>query len=179
MKYVHVGLNVTNLEKSIEFYSKLFGADPVKVKSEYAKFLLDTPGLNFTLNLRDEVRGNQVGHFGIQVESTEEVLVHKNKLVEKGIQPHFEEIDTTCCYALQDKFWVHDPDGNEWEFFYTKADVDVESENASHAVLPNQKLKVKMQLTANLKIIIDTRRVSFLVIVEAYHELKEKIKKDQ
>jgi catechol 2,3-dioxygenase-like lactoylglutathione lyase family enzyme len=132
MKYAHVGLNVTNLEKSIEFYSNLFGAEPVKVKSDYAKFLLDTPGLNFTLNLLDDVSGNQVGHFGIQVESTEEVMAHKNRLEEKGILSQFDEINTTCCYALQDKFWVHDPDGNEWEFFYTKADVDVESENATN-----------------------------------------------
>jgi catechol 2,3-dioxygenase-like lactoylglutathione lyase family enzyme len=131
MKYAHVGLNVTNLEKSIEFYSKLFGAGPVKVKSDYAKFLLDTPGLNFTLNLRDEVSGNQVGHFGIQVESTEEVKAHKDRLEEKGILSQFDEINTTCCYALQDKFWVHDPDGNEWEFFYTKADITENNEKAS------------------------------------------------
>ncbi|MBT2659321.1 VOC family protein [Bacillus sp. ISL-18] len=124
MKYAHVGLNVTNLEKSIEFYSKLFGAEPVKIKPGYAKFLLKSPGLNFTLNLQDEVSGNQVGHFGIQVESTEEVMSHKNRLSEVGIEPQLEEINTTCCYALQDKFWVNDPDGNEWEFFYTKANVE-------------------------------------------------------
>lgn len=131
MKYAHVGLNVTNLEKSIEFYSKLFGAEPVKVKPDYAKFLLETPGLNFTLNLQDEVNGNQVGHFGFQVESTEEVLAHKNRLAENGILSQYDEINTTCCYALQDKFWIHDPDGNEWEFFYTKASVDINNENAS------------------------------------------------
>ncbi len=129
MKYAHVGLNVTNLEKSIEFYSKLFGAEPVKVKPEYAKFLLETPGLNFTLNLRNEVRGNQVGHFGIQVESTEEVNSHKNRLEENGILTQYEQLNTTCCYALQDKFWVQDPDGNEWEFFFTKT--EVEENNAS------------------------------------------------
>lgn len=133
MKYAHVGLNVTNLEKSIEFYSKLFGTDPVKVKPAYAKFLLETPGLNFTLNLRDEVSGNQVGHFGIQVESTEEVIAHKNRLAENGILSQYDEINTTCCYALQDKFWIHDPDGNEWEFFYTKADIDEHGTTESKA----------------------------------------------
>ncbi|ULT58832.1 VOC family protein [Neobacillus drentensis] len=131
MKYAHIGLNVTNLEKSIKFYSKVFGVEPVKVKPDYAKFLLQTPGLNFTLNLRDEVSGNQVGHFGIQVESTDEVSAHKNRLEANGIRTQYEEINTTCCYALQDKFWILDPDGNEWEFFYTKADVEVNSENAS------------------------------------------------
>jgi len=129
MKYAHVGLNVTSLEKSIEFYTNFFGVAPVKEKTDYAKFLLETPGLNFTLNLKDEVSGNQVGHFGIQVESPEEILIHKNRLEANGIVPHFEEINTTCCYALQDKFWVHDPDGNEWEFFYTKADIEVKSNN--------------------------------------------------
>jgi catechol 2,3-dioxygenase-like lactoylglutathione lyase family enzyme len=131
MKYAHVGLNVTNLEKSIEFYSKLFGVEPVKVKPDYAKFLLETPGLNFTLNLRDEVSGNQVGHFGIQVESSDEVMAHKNRLAENGLLSQYDEINSTCCYALQDKFWIHDPDGNEWEFFYTKANVDENSINAS------------------------------------------------
>lgn len=124
MKYAHVGLNVTNLEKSVEFYSILFGVEPIKVKVDYAKFLLESPGLNFTLNLLDEVKGNQVGHFGFQVESTEEVMAHKNRLADNGILSDFDEINTTCCYALQDKFWVHDPDGNEWEFFYTKANIE-------------------------------------------------------
>jgi catechol 2,3-dioxygenase-like lactoylglutathione lyase family enzyme len=129
MKFAHVGLNVTNLEKSIEFYSILFGATPIKVKPDYAKFLLETPGLNFTLNLRDKVSGNQVGHFGFQVESTEEVIAHKQRLAENGILSQLDEINTTCCYALQDKFWVHDPDGNEWEIFYTKADVEEDISN--------------------------------------------------
>jgi len=131
MKYSHVGLNVTNLERSIEFYSKVFGVQPVKVKPDYAKFLLETPGLNFTLNLRDKVSGNQVGHFGIQVESTDEVSTHKNRLEANGICTQYEEINTTCCYALQDKFWVLDPDGNEWEFFYTKENIAVNSDASS------------------------------------------------
>ncbi|MGO0058831.1 ArsI/CadI family heavy metal resistance metalloenzyme [Brevibacillus fluminis] len=137
MKYAHVGLNVTNLEKSVEFYSKLFGAEPVKVKQDYAKFLLEKPGLNFTLNLCDGVSGNQVGHFGIQVESTDEVIAHKNRLEQNGILSMYDEMNTTCCYALQDKFWIHDPDGNEWEFFYTKADTDVHGEKDSACCVPD------------------------------------------
>lgn len=124
MMYAHVGLNVTNLQKSIDFYTKLFGEKPVKVKPDYAKFLLESPGLNFTLNLQDDVHGNQVGHFGFQVASTQEVLAHKKRLEETGILSQYDEMNTNCCYALQDKFWIHDPDGNEWEFFYTKADAD-------------------------------------------------------
>jgi len=124
MKYVHVGINVTNLEKSIEFYKKVFGASPVKVKTDYAKFLLETPGLNFTLNVQNKVSGNQVNHFGFQVETAEEITAHKERLEKEGFFAR-DEMNTTCCYAVQDKFWVTDPDGNEWEFFYTKGDREV------------------------------------------------------
>ncbi|MFC9449190.1 ArsI/CadI family heavy metal resistance metalloenzyme [Bacillus cereus] len=124
MRYVHVGINVTNLEQSIEFYEKVFGVSPVKVKTDYAKFLLETPGLNFTLNVQDEVNGNQVNHFGFQLDTAEEIVLHKERLEKEGFFAR-DEMDTTCCYAVQDKFWVTDPDGNEWEFFYTKADSEV------------------------------------------------------
>ena len=120
---MHVGINVTDLNSSIEFYTKVFNAEPLKVKPDYAKFLLEDPGLNFTLNLKDEVSGNQVGHFGFQVENQEEVMKHKERLEGLGFFAR-EEMDVTCCYATQDKFWVTDPDGNEWEFFYTKGDVE-------------------------------------------------------
>lgn len=124
MKYVHVGINVTNLENSIKFYQKVFGVFPAKMKDDYAKFLLETPGLNFTLNVRDEVHGNQVNHFGFQVEAAEEIAAHKKRIEKEGFFVR-DEMNTTCCYAVQDKFWVTDPDGNEWEFFYTKADSEV------------------------------------------------------
>lgn len=94
------------------------------MKTDYAKFLLETPGLNFTLNVRDEVKGNQVNHFGFQVDTAEEITLHKERLEKEGFFAR-DEMDTTCCYAVQDKFWVTDPDGNEWEFFYTKADSNV------------------------------------------------------
>lgn len=121
---MHVGINVTDLNKSIDFYSKVFNTEPVKVKPDYAKFLLENPGLNYTLNLKDQVSGNQVGHFGFQLGNHEEVLQHKERLEKFGFFAR-EEMDVTCCYATQDKFWVTDPDGNEWEFFYTKSDVEV------------------------------------------------------
>lgn len=125
MKYVHVGINVTDLERSIDFYQKAFGMEPVKTKADYAKFLLEEPGLNFTLNVKGDVQGNQVSHFGFQVNNVEEVLAHKERLEKEGFFAR-EEMNTTCCYAVQDKFWVTDPDGNEWEFFYTKVDSDTE-----------------------------------------------------
>ncbi len=128
---MHVGVNVTNLKESIEFYKKVFDAEPIKVKQDYAKFLLDDPGLNFTLNLKEQVSGNQIGHFGFQVNSLEDVLQQKERLEKVGFFAR-EEMDLTCCYATQDKFWVSDPNGNEWEFFYTKADVEKTHNNESN-----------------------------------------------
>lgn len=142
MKYVHVGINVTNLEKSLDFYQKVFGAEPVKVKPDYAKFLLETPGLNFTLNVRDAVSGNQVSHFGFQVERADEITAHKERLEKLGFFAR-DEMDTTCCYAVQDKFWVTDPDGNEWEFFYTKADSDVHKSGSTPCCVDENKEAAK------------------------------------
>ncbi|MFD5853296.1 ArsI/CadI family heavy metal resistance metalloenzyme [Cytobacillus pseudoceanisediminis] len=142
---VHVGINVMDLNQSIEFYSKVFNAEPVKVKEDYAKFLLEDPGLNFTLNLKDEVSGNQVGHFGFQVENQEEVFQHKERLEKLGFFAR-EEMDVTCCYATQDKFWVTDPDGNEWEFFYTKA--NVESMKTDSSCCTPQPVKIEINTSS-------------------------------
>jgi catechol 2,3-dioxygenase-like lactoylglutathione lyase family enzyme len=120
---VHVGLNVVDLEKSIEFYNNVFGEKPVKKKDDYAKYLPDGLQLNFTLNVTPKVSGNQVGHFGIQVENQEDIDRHMQRLEKLGFFTR-EEKDTNCCYALQDKFWITDPEGNEWEFFYTKEDIE-------------------------------------------------------
>lgn len=128
MQRIHIGLNVTDLTNSIDFYTKIFDGPPVKDKVDYAKFLPNDVALNFTLNLRDQVNGNQIGHFGIQVDSLEEVFAHKDRLEKLGFFAR-EEMNTTCCYALQDKFWVTDPDGNEWEFFFTKQDSEEVTES--------------------------------------------------
>ncbi|MGM7681119.1 ArsI/CadI family heavy metal resistance metalloenzyme [Cytobacillus sp. Hm23] len=125
---VHVGLNVTNLEASIDFYSKLFGTNPAKVKPNYAKFLLEEPGLNFTLRPVDSVEGNHINHFGFQVSRPEELKKHKQRLETQGFFSR-DEKDTTCCYARQDKFWITDPDGHEWEFFFTKEDTEEDTIN--------------------------------------------------
>ncbi|MCM3727523.1 glyoxalase/bleomycin resistance/dioxygenase family protein [Neobacillus cucumis] len=141
MMKMHVGVNVTDLEKSIEFYARVFNSQPIKVKPDYAKFLLDDPGLNFTLNLKNEVSGNQVGHFGFQVENQEEVLQHKDRLEKLGFFAR-EEMDVTCCYAPQDKFWVTDPDGNEWEFFYTKGDVETIATQSTCCATTQSKIEI-------------------------------------
>jgi catechol 2,3-dioxygenase-like lactoylglutathione lyase family enzyme len=120
----HLALTVTDVDRSIPFYEALFGTKPEKVRDGYAKFSVAEPALNFTLNEGD--RTEQLGafnHAGIQVASTDDVLAAKLRLVKAGLAT-FDEMDTTCCYARQDKIWVRDPDGTPWEVFVTHADVE-------------------------------------------------------
>lgn len=102
----------------------LFGTRPEKIKPGYAKFSVAEPAINFTLNQGD--RGASLGafdHGGIQVASTEDVLAAKERLVAAGLAA-FDEMDTICCYARQDKIWVRDPDGTPWEVFATHEGTD-------------------------------------------------------
>jgi catechol 2,3-dioxygenase-like lactoylglutathione lyase family enzyme len=112
----HVAIHVKNVQASIEFYRKLFGSEPSKVRSGYAKFDVANPPLNFAFN--EGLAGEQgtLSHLGIQVGSTAEVISMRQKWQEQGLVPR-DEMQTECCYALQDKSWVSDPDGNEWEVF--------------------------------------------------------------
>jgi catechol 2,3-dioxygenase-like lactoylglutathione lyase family enzyme len=112
----HLAINVRDVEASIEFYKKMFGIEPSKVRSGYAKFDVENPGLNFTLNQSSFSKAGALSHLGIQVAGTEDVLAMRTFWKEKGLIPR-EEMQTTCCYAVQDKAWVSDPDGNEWEVF--------------------------------------------------------------
>jgi catechol 2,3-dioxygenase-like lactoylglutathione lyase family enzyme len=116
----HIGLNVSDLDRSLSFYRTLFGAEPYKVKPDYAKFDLEDPALNFSIS-QSPSAGRAGGHFGIQVASTQEVADAAKRLAEAGLAT-YEEMGTTCCYALQDKVWATDPDGNKWEFFVVQAD---------------------------------------------------------
>jgi catechol 2,3-dioxygenase-like lactoylglutathione lyase family enzyme len=112
----HLAINVNNVEASIAFYKKMFGIEPSKVRTGYAKFNVEEPALNFTLNqVPFETRG-ALSHLGIQVASTEDVLALRDEWEKRGLVPR-DEMQTSCCYALQDKAWVADPDGNEWEVF--------------------------------------------------------------
>jgi catechol 2,3-dioxygenase-like lactoylglutathione lyase family enzyme len=119
----HLALTVTDVERSIPFYRALFGVEPSKVKPGYAKFVVDAPALNFTLNQGDREALGAFNHAGIQVASTDDVLAARLRLTRAGLAA-FDEMDTTCCYARQDKIWVHDPDGTPWEVFVTHEDVD-------------------------------------------------------
>lgn len=113
---MHLALNTNNFEKSIEFYEALFDVEPSKVKPGYAKFEVQNPALNLTLNSADEVTGNQINHLGIEVKMAGDVSRQNERLKMLGMETVPEE-STVCCYANQDKVWVTDPDGNSWETF--------------------------------------------------------------
>jgi len=112
----HVAIRVNDLAASIEFYGRLFGIGPCKVRAGYAKFDVANPPLNFTLNVGACEEQGALSHLGIQVESTADVLDMSRNWQERGLQPR-AEMNAECCYAIQDKAWVLDPDGNEWEVF--------------------------------------------------------------
>jgi catechol 2,3-dioxygenase-like lactoylglutathione lyase family enzyme len=120
---MHVSLYVSNLQKSINFYSALFGQEPTKVKQGYAKYTLESPSLiiSFVEN-KDRVQQN-FGHLGFQVETIEEL---NRRLAEAKLKNLVskEEIGTNCCYAKQDKFWANDPDGVQWEVYYFHEDAE-------------------------------------------------------
>ncbi len=112
----HLAINVTDVEASIDFYKRMLGIEPSKVRTGYAKFDVQNPPLNLTLNQVPFNGKGALSHLGIQVAATEDVLAMREQWTERGLVPR-EEMQTTCCYALQDKAWVFDPDGNEWEVF--------------------------------------------------------------
>jgi len=117
----HVGLNVRNVEESIAFYRKMLGIEPSKVRTGYAKFDVHNPPLNLTLNQAVFDNQGALSHMGIQVQETADVLAMRQKWEEAGLLTR-DEMQTNCCYALQDKTWVRDPDGNEWEVFVVLED---------------------------------------------------------
>jgi predicted enzyme related to lactoylglutathione lyase len=119
----HLALTVTDVERSIPFYEALFGTEPEKRRLGYAKFSVPEPALNFTLVQGARPAPGALNHAGIQVETTDDVLAAKERLVSAGLAA-FDEMDTTCCYARQDKIWVRDPDGTPWEVFVTHEDTD-------------------------------------------------------
>jgi predicted enzyme related to lactoylglutathione lyase len=119
----HLALTVSDVESSIPFYRALLGTEPSKVRPGYAKFEVADPALNFTLNQGERSGLGAFNHAGIQVSTTDDVLRAKARLVEAGLAT-FDEMNTECCYAKQDKIWVTAPDGESWEVFVTHGDVE-------------------------------------------------------
>jgi catechol 2,3-dioxygenase-like lactoylglutathione lyase family enzyme len=130
----HVSLNVSNIDASVAFYEKAFGVTVTKRRPGYAKFDLKEPSLNLSM-VEAPRTGTNASHFGIQVASTEDVVEAKGRFEAAGLKTVTEE-DTACCYAVQDKVWVDDPDGNSWEVFVVKADASVMKADASTCCTP-------------------------------------------
>jgi catechol 2,3-dioxygenase-like lactoylglutathione lyase family enzyme len=117
----HIAINVSDVLQSIEFYRRMLGLDPCKVRNGYAKFDVQNPPLNLTLNERKGVTAGALSHLGIQVDSSEDVMAVKQNWIDVGLVTR-DEMQTNCCYAVQDKTWVADPDGNQWEVFVVLED---------------------------------------------------------
>lgn len=117
----HLALNVKDFDASLDFYQKLLDIEPSKVRTGYAKFDVQNPPLNLTLNQAVFNERGALSHLGIQVASTDDVLSIRKRWTEAGLLTR-DEMQTNCCYALQDKTWVRDPDGNEWEVFVVLED---------------------------------------------------------
>jgi len=130
MKRFHVHAHVSNLEASIAFYTKLFGAQPTRVEADYAKWMLDDPRVNFAISTRGAAPG--VDHLGIQTD-TEAELTELKARAEAADMALLDEGDTTCCYARSEKHWLTDPQGIAWEHFHTLADIPVFSQKPAPA----------------------------------------------
>jgi len=115
MKRLHMSINVTDLERSIGFYSTLFAAEPTVVRDDYAKWMLDDPRVNFVV---EKSAAAGFTHAGIQVESDGE-LAELYERMQSAEAPYTPEGETTCCYHLSEKSWTEDPDGLPWEAFFT------------------------------------------------------------
>lgn len=113
----HISLYVSSLDKSLAFYSDFLGHKPTKVKPKYAKFNLEDPQLVLSLVENPDFAHSGFGHLGIVVESTEAVNHWMEQAQSRGVEIALVEQGTLCCYAKQDKFWVKDPDGFQWEVY--------------------------------------------------------------
>ncbi|WP_406187060.1 ArsI/CadI family heavy metal resistance metalloenzyme [Streptomyces sp. NBC_01006] len=123
MSRVQLALRVADLEGSIAFYSKLFNAEPAKRREGYANFAITEPPLKLVLIEGEAGEPTRLDHLGVEVASTEDVDAATERLKEAGLAT-FEENDTSCCYALQDKVWVTGPGKEPWEVYVVKADAD-------------------------------------------------------
>jgi catechol 2,3-dioxygenase-like lactoylglutathione lyase family enzyme len=120
---IQLALNVEDVDSAVAFYEKLFGTPPAKRRPGYANFAIESPPLKLVL-IESPGKGATLNHLGVEVFSSEEVVEAKERLETAGLSPT-PETRTTCCYALQDKVWVHDPDGAPWEVYTVLADSPV------------------------------------------------------
>jgi catechol 2,3-dioxygenase-like lactoylglutathione lyase family enzyme len=125
MSRVQLALNVADLDSAVEFYATLFGTQPAKRQPGYANFAIDDPPLKLVLMEQTGLRGHGVegalNHLGVEVETPDDLAAASRRLRAEGL-PAEAEHRTTCCYAVQDKVWVEDPDGAPWEVYTVLAD---------------------------------------------------------
>jgi len=122
MKRLHIHVSVEKLDESIRFYSALFGAEPVKTKPDYAKWLLEDPRVNFAISTRAKTKG--IDHLGIQVDEENELAELRDRFKASDM-PVVNEGETVCCYAVSDKSWIQDPSGIPWEAYRTMEDAQL------------------------------------------------------
>jgi lactoylglutathione lyase len=127
---VHLHMHVSDLTKSREFYEKFLGGDPVKVKQGYVKFLPAWAPVNLALSMGGPVGAGTIDHVGVQVDSVETVMAQLARVKRAGL-PVTEEMGVNCCHANQDKFWVKDPDGVEWEVYHLNYDLEGDEADTS------------------------------------------------
>lgn len=133
MSRFHMHVGVADLDKSIAFYSGLFGASPSVTKPDYAKWMLDDPRINFAISIRDGAHRG-IEHVGLQAENAAELAAVYGRLKDAGA-PVLEEGATTCCYAKSEKSWIADPDGVVWEAFLTNGEATVYGDSPDFAPL--------------------------------------------
>jgi catechol 2,3-dioxygenase-like lactoylglutathione lyase family enzyme len=122
MNRFHVHVSVDDLEANVKFYSTVFGSRPTVVKSDYAKWMVDDPRINFAISKRGSATG--IDHFGVQVESDEELAALRQQVSGAQIAA-LDQPDSACCYARSDKYWTTDPQGIPWETFHTLESIPV------------------------------------------------------
>lgn len=147
MSRIQLALNVDDLEASIAFYSKLFNTVPAKVKPGYANFAIAEPPLKLVL-LENRGDGGTINHLGVEVDSSETVHGEIARLAGEGLFTE-EQINTTCCFATQDKVWVGAPDGERWEVYTVLADSDTFGEAPTPASTPPASATADLGLTQN------------------------------
>lgn len=155
---MHVSLYVSDIQKSVNFYSALFGQVPVKIRNGYAKYILDKPSLIISFVENPERVQQNFGHLGFQVE-TPELLENWRARAKNLSLITKEETNVACCYAVQDKFWANDPDGIQWEIYYFHEDAEFndphfQTNEAAACCMPSDesKEKVKLNLSTLVKV---------------------------
>jgi hypothetical protein len=123
MSRVQLALNVSSLDDSVAFYSKMFGTAPAKLRPGYANFAIADPPLKLVL-IESADAGGTINHLGVEVETTDEVATAQQRFAAEGLLTAVED-EVSCCYALQDKVWVDAPDGEPWEYYTVLADVEM------------------------------------------------------